>query len=72
MSGIEGTPKYMFQSTHLREVGLAPQALIQPNLEFQSTHLREVRRRDKCGLPRKYSFNPRTYVRCDMYWYLLF
>ena len=57
-----------FQSTHLHEVRHFIPAFQLSDVQFQSTHLHEVRlsksHRTRCALS---SFNPRTYMRCDVF-----
>ena len=56
----------MFQSTHLHEVRLPAHSDKQQKWEFQSTHLHEVRHKAWFDLFNPQSFNPRTYMRCDI------
>ena len=56
-----------FQSTHLQEVRRALSCTCTNAVLFQSTHLQEVRHQSLgLFLILMYSFNPRTYKRCDI------
>ena len=56
----------VFQSTHLHEVRPEQAKTMAEANEFQSTHLHEVRLRRSLIMTASLSFNPRTYMRCDV------
>ena len=55
-----------FQSTHLHEVWPVVVSFDGHDYKFQSTHLHEVWHEEKSPLEEFISFNPHTYMRCDL------
>ena len=58
--------KNQFQSTHLHEVWQLLYNRNPPKNRFQSTHLHEVWHMSTHDISTVFSFNPHTYMRCDI------